>query len=111
MPHSLPSAKAHLGAIEPKVPARLLCGPAVKNNLFIAPFVELPPPKSIAHNWSITIAWPVDSLTTPEMWPVAALKALIVPLFVLLEISRVLLSGPKFEGATGSPQGWFNGAP
>jgi hypothetical protein len=39
--------------IDPKVPARLLLGPAVKNNVFLAPLLGVPPPKSIAQSWSI----------------------------------------------------------
>ena len=30
---------------------------------------------------------------------------------VLFETRSVLLSGPKFAGATAKPQGWFSGAP
>src|SRR6185437_1604064 len=49
----IPRDPFYLKAITPNVPARLLCGPAVKNNLLLPPFVRLPPPKSIAQSWSI----------------------------------------------------------
>lgn len=47
----------------------------------------------------------------PTNCPVMLLKALMVPVLVLLETRSVLLSGPKFLGAMARPQGWFSGAP
>src|SRR6266481_629409 len=111
-----PPTSAHhtnyLATIDPKVPARLLLGPAVKNSSFSPPLLDVPPPNSIPHSWSMWIGLPLVSLIVPTNCPVRALKALIVPfLLMLFETSSVLLSGPKFFGAAASPQGWFRGAP
>jgi len=40
-----------------------------------------------------------------------AVNALMVPVLVLFETSKVLLSEPKFLGATARPQGWLRGKP
>src|ERR1022692_4064 len=98
-------SRSGLTEITPNVPARLLLGPAVKNNWFTAPFLPAPSPKPIPHNWSIEITLPFASFTFPTNFPSAALKALIVPWSVLFEINSVLLSIPKFLGATAIPQG------
>src|ERR1035438_1143145 len=98
-------SRSVLTEITPNVPARLLPGPAVKNNWFTAPFLPAPSPKPIPHNWSIEITLPFASFTFPTNFPSAALKALIVPWSVLFEINSVLLSIPKFLGATAIPQG------
>ena len=79
----------------------------MKNSSLAGPLFEFgsPSPKSIAHSWSIVMTLPVVSFTVPTNAPVMALKALIVPLFVLLETSKVLLKGPKLLGAAANPQG------
>src|SRR5271169_4218174 len=55
-----PSRRPDHGATEilPNVPARLLLGPAVKNNCLTPPFLPVPSPNPIPHNWSISIAFP-----------------------------------------------------
>ena len=57
------------------------------------------------------ITLPHGPLTVPTNAPVMALNALIVPLLVLFETSRVLLKGPKPLGAAANSHGWFSGAP
>ncbi len=47
----------------------------------------------------------LTSFMVPTNWPVMALKALIVPVLVLFETSKVLLNSPKFLGAMAKPQG------
>ena len=58
---------------------------------------------AIPHNWSMTIGSPFSSLIFPTNAPVIGSKALIVPAFVLFETNSLLLSGPKFGGATATP--------
>jgi hypothetical protein len=59
------AVKFYLNAITPKVPAKLLLGPAVKNKWFLAPLVGVPPPNSIPQSWSIWITFPLVSLIVP----------------------------------------------
>jgi hypothetical protein len=101
----------YLNAITPNNPFTLLFGPAVKKSWFFFPLIAVPPPNSIPQSWSIKIGLPAEFLMVPTNFPVVRLKPLMVPEFVLLEISRVLLSGPKSAGAMANPQGWFSGAP
>ena len=51
------------------------------------------------------ITSPLSSFKVPTNWPVTALKALMVPVLVLFETSKVLLNSPKFLGAIAKPQG------
>src|ERR1700758_3253453 len=94
--------------ITPKVPATLLCGPAVKNSWLGRPSLAAPPPPPhvIPQSWSIRIGLPLVWVTVPTNAPVSGLKPLMVPLFVLFETKSVLLSLPKLFGAMASPQGW-----
>jgi hypothetical protein len=77
----------------------------VKKSSFLEPSFGDPPPNSIPQSWSITMFLPLVSLIVPTNCPVTLLKALIVPLLVLFETSRVLLRGPKFLGAMAKPHG------
>src|SRR6202521_4019718 len=94
------SACHYFTLITPNVPARLLCGPAVKKSWLVRPLLAVPPPKSIPHSWSMTRFLPFESLSVPKNWPEIALNALMVPLLVLLETRRALLNFPKFFGET-----------
>src|ERR1700674_277392 len=109
--YRLPISHNYLNAITPNKPFTLLFGPAVKKSWFFFPLVALPPPNSIPQSWSILMGLPAAFVMVPTNFPVLRLKPLIVPALVLLDISRVLLSEPKFLGATANPQGWFSGFP
>ena len=101
-----PTSEAYgWNTIVPNVPAWLLLGPAAKYRWLAAPFFPSPSPKSIPHSWSITIAFSSMSFTVPINRPEIGSNALIVPRFVLFEISSVLLSGPKLRGAAAMPHG------
>jgi len=71
--------------ITPKVPATLLCGPAVKNSWLVRPSLAAPPPPPnvIPQSWSMRMALPLASVTVPTNAPVSGLKPLMVPAFVL----------------------------
>src|SRR5215475_14997417 len=77
--HPLVHQPHGLNTIEPNVPARLLPGPAAKKRRLVDPFAPRPSPKSIPHNWLITMAFPFVSFTLPTNCPVKASNALIVP--------------------------------
>src|ERR1039457_1334499 len=78
---------------------------------FVLPLLDVPPPNSIPQIWLITMFLLAEFLMVPTKAPVVGLKPLITPLLVLLLISSVPLSTPKFSGATANPHGWFSGLP
>ena len=61
---------------------------------------ELNPPELVDGDFL-----PFASLTVPTNWPRQRLKALMVPLLVLFETSRVLLSLSKIRGRHGNAPG------
>ena len=67
------------------------------------PLFEEPPPNSIPQSWLILMGFPAEVSTVPTKAPVVGLKPLMVPVLVLLLINSVLLSVPKFEGASVFP--------
>ena len=60
----------YLNTIIPNSPAKLLSGPAAKNNWLTPPFDPVPSPKSIPQSWSMTIRFPCVSFTLPTNFPV-----------------------------------------
>src|SRR5260221_14391652 len=102
---------SYLNLITPNSPLMLSWGPAVKKSWLVWPLAGVPPPNSIPQSWLMVMGLPKELSIVPTKAPVVRLKPLMVPVLVLLLISRVLLSGPKFEGATANPQGWLRGAP
>src|SRR5258708_39218033 len=76
------SACDYLTPITPNVPARLLCGPAVKKSCFLRPLFALPPPNSIPPGWGTAVFLAFTVLLLAPNTPVTGYKTVAVPLFV-----------------------------